>query len=80
MVRGSADLAKKNYSNFAFWGPHFAAQRITDFFNISAWIVDFVCYEGRIAEIMRDQVSDGPGRVPRVVLAVAQHDGLRVRF
>ena len=27
------------------------AQRITDFFNISAWIMDFVCFEVRIAEI-----------------------------
>ena len=27
------------------------AQRITDFFNISAWIMDFVYFEVRIAEI-----------------------------
>ena len=26
-------------------------QRITDFFNISAWIMDFVCFEVRIAAI-----------------------------
>ena len=27
------------------------AQWITDFFNISAWIMDFVCFEVQIAEI-----------------------------
>ena len=42
---------------FQILRTHFAdwrilnAQRITDVFNISAWIMDFVCFEVRIAEI-----------------------------
>ena len=49
------------------------AQRIMDFFNISAWILEFVCFEMRITEFIREQLSDRPAlsrmwfwRLPRV--------------
>ena len=64
-ARGSADLAKRLLV-FRILRKHFAdwrilnPQRITDFFNISAWIIDFVCFEVRIAEIIREQLSDKP--------------------
>ena len=47
--------------------------------------VSFLCpaYERKylfISSNMPEQVSDRPARTPRVVLAVASHDSLRVRF
>ena len=49
-MRGLADLAKR-LLGFRILRTHFAdlrilnAQWITDFCNISAWIMDFVCFE-----------------------------------
>ena len=48
---------KRKLPEFRILRTHFVdwrilnPQRITDFFNISVWIMDFVCFEERIAEI-----------------------------
>ena len=56
--RGWADLAqkKKNNSDFGFWGQSadwriLNAQWITAFFNILVWMIYFVFFEVRMAEI-----------------------------
>ena len=61
-----------------YFARDFEARGITDFFNISTWIMNFVCFYVQIAEIMREQVSDRSARSPRVVLVDDWHDGPKV--
>ena len=63
----------KELLRFRILRTHFAdwwilkAQCITDFFNISAWIINFVCFKVHIAEIMRAHVNDRHAQTPLVV-------------